>query len=104
MVQTLLLHSSFLDAVSSSEHLLGSAKIHICGSKIVQRFIVTLVVAIIHKTGNLRFKLCGKIVILQVHNALHRRMIAFNLAKRQLYYCVYQFREMSIEKCMAFCP
>ena len=67
MMQTPLLHRLFLDLVSSSEHLLGSAKIDICRREIVQGLMVALVVVIIHKAGDLNFQLSGQEVILQVH-------------------------------------
>lgn len=60
MMQTSLLQSVFLDMGSSSEHLLGSAKIDIRGSEIFQGLMVALVVVIVHKTGDLSFELSGQ--------------------------------------------
>ena len=66
--------------VSSSKHLLGSAKKDIRGGEIVQGLVVTLVVVIVHKAGNFNLKLGREEIILQVHNVLHRTVVAFNLA------------------------
>lgn len=65
-----MLQGSFLAVVSSSEHLLGSAKIDIRTCEIVQRPVVALVVVIVHSTADLNFKLSGLKVILQVHNVV----------------------------------
>ncbi len=87
-MQTPLRQGWSLDAVSSGEYLLGSAKIDISRGEIVQGFMVTLVVVVIHKTSDLSFKLCGKIVILQVHNVLHRAVVALDLALRHRVSCL----------------
>jgi hypothetical protein len=75
-----LLQGLFLDLVSFGEHLLGSAKVNISRSEIVQRLMVTLVVVIVHEAGDLNFKFGGEILILQVHNILHRTVVTLNLA------------------------
>ncbi len=67
MMQMSLLQSVFLDMGSSSEHLLGSAKIDIRGSEIFQGLMVALVVVIVHKTGNLSFQLSGQKISIPSH-------------------------------------
>ena len=59
IMQTPLLHGVFLGVVSFRKHHLGSAKIDICGSEIVQGLIVTLVVVVVHKAGKLAFQVSG---------------------------------------------
>jgi hypothetical protein len=78
VLRTPLLQGSFLDVVSFREHFLGSAKVNISRSEIVKRFMVALVVVVVHEAGDLNFELGGEIVILQVHNDLHRAVVAFN--------------------------
>ncbi len=43
---------------------------------------VTLVVVISHKTGDLGFQLSGQKIILRVHNIFHGTVVAFNFALR----------------------
>ena len=80
VLQPPLLQGLFLDVVSFSEHLLGSAKVNISRREIVQRLVVTLVVVIVHEAGDLNFKFGGEKIILQVHNIFHRTVVTFNLA------------------------
>jgi hypothetical protein len=54
----------FLDLVSFGEDLLGSAKINIRRSEIVQGFMVTLVVIVVHEAGDLNFKFGAEKIIL----------------------------------------
>ena len=82
ILYTSLLHCSFLDFVSFVEHLLGSAEIDIGRCEIVEQLVIALVVVIRHETGNLRFKISRKKIILQVHNIFHRAMITPNFALR----------------------
>jgi hypothetical protein len=79
-MQTSLLQGLFLDLVSFCEHLLGSAKVNIRGSEIVQGLMVALVVVIIHESSDLGFQMYGQKIILQVHDIFHRTVVAFNLA------------------------
>jgi hypothetical protein len=65
MKQTPLLQGLFLDVVSFGGHLLGSAKVNISRSEIVQGLMVALVVLIVHETGDLNFKFGGEKIILQ---------------------------------------
>jgi hypothetical protein len=80
VLQAPLLHRLFLDLVSFGEHLLGSAKINIRRGEIVQGLVLARVVVVVHKAGDLGFKFGGEEIILQVHNVLHRTVVAFNLA------------------------
>ena len=64
VLQPPLLQGLFLDLVSFREHLLGSAKIDIRWGEIVQGLVVALVVVIVHKAGDLGFKLAREEIIL----------------------------------------
>jgi hypothetical protein len=65
--------------VPKVEHTFHPAMISIGGSDVFQRLKVALVVVIGHETGNLSLQLSGKKIIRQVHDMLHRTVVAFDL-------------------------
>ncbi len=73
------MQGTFFDLLSLAQNLLISAKIYICRGQIIQRFVIALMIVVVHKTSDLLLKLPGIEIVLQLDHVLHRTMIALDL-------------------------
>ena len=75
-----MLEGLLLNPFSLGGHSGIASKMHIGWGYVIQRFVVALLVVVVHEAGNGLLQLRRRIVQIEFDNRLHRAVIALNLA------------------------